>query len=694
MSSDKLGSASSAYPSDDADAPTLAERKAPGDFRIALLASAWGSRSNISPSYSSLRSLSLKLTSNLPPGLLRGVALETAMEGFGKHWASISCKASDHELSRPVDELHDFISHDWQNSRWGKYAAMCFVYNDVPTLIAGFLVGLLVCVLQCTVQRPEMATADMPHWCLLCGLVVHNVIFCSWQQLQATFTRWPTRRVFLDKLCINQINEADKQAGIRGLAGFLGKSERVVILWSPRYFTRLWCTYELATWCHLERGSKDSVYLMPTAQATVSVWQHVTMVLAMAFSASIGFHIPSFLDSTNHIWFYACSFCGIAFLSACYLRFTSRFVQEWSAIGQQLLNFSVRDASCYCCSCGHIHPETGQKMSCDRQLVYSALQEWFDHAVAHLPTGRKNSLDYLDHFDHQVRTLLGTTLSRCGVARVYYRHALCVSMPIFFLGVDIVVHRYHRDGPTLAAQKALEIAGLLFCAAPTVVQLFNTTLPVWSERVFPPDRCRYGRWVKHTIAGLIAACLIVTLWLPLNYATNVGLWEVQIAWFAVCIPITSCLYSLQLLAYWRRLRKLRPPAWPTRFSLSSLAPPDEAAAMQKTGSDASHHSRNSQGSYGMVVTGKSSYSLEECTSPTTSPENSRPQTLRTDDRSLVACSSPQSGPTDHERSLAACMTPKSALADPEFSLAACITSTSTCCAPPDEEEGGVHLYAL
>jgi hypothetical protein len=45
--------------------------------------------------------------------------------------------------------------------------------------------------------------------------------------------------VFLDKMCIHQTNMPLKQQGIDGLGTFVKHSEKLLVLWSRRYFNRL-----------------------------------------------------------------------------------------------------------------------------------------------------------------------------------------------------------------------------------------------------------------------------------------------------------------------------------------------------------------------------------------------------------------------------------------------------------------------
>ena len=64
-------------------------------------------------------------------------------------------------------------------------------------------------------------------------------VLCFWQRIRSLFPGH--QMVFLDKLCINQMDSEKKQQGILGLGAFVLRSKKLLVLWSPRYFTRMWC---------------------------------------------------------------------------------------------------------------------------------------------------------------------------------------------------------------------------------------------------------------------------------------------------------------------------------------------------------------------------------------------------------------------------------------------------------------------
>merc|ERR1719464_310770 len=66
--------------------------------------------------------------------------------------------------------------------------------------------------------------------------------------------------VFVDKFCIDQQNADRKIAAIHRLGGLLHHSRRLVILWTPQYFERLWCTFEIASWLKLGKPMSATVF--------------------------------------------------------------------------------------------------------------------------------------------------------------------------------------------------------------------------------------------------------------------------------------------------------------------------------------------------------------------------------------------------------------------------------------------------
>jgi hypothetical protein len=172
--------------------------------------------------------------------------------------------------SRPVLRYGFFVSHSWSASRWEKYFGLLYRFSFVPALVAMHLASLLAGALFVAGVLPPMATlafADLPGvqvpggaYCQLIGTAAFVAVLLGWVRLVSLAEAVglvARRECFVDKMCISQIDDSDaKVRGIDQIGRFLRNSEELLILWSPDYFSRLWCCFEIAVYLHLgERGA-------------------------------------------------------------------------------------------------------------------------------------------------------------------------------------------------------------------------------------------------------------------------------------------------------------------------------------------------------------------------------------------------------------------------------------------------------
>lgn len=200
---------------------------------------------------------------------------------------------------------------------------------------------------------------------ILLGYAALFFFLFFWQRVRDPFLGSPL--VFLDKLCISQTDPAKKEQGILGLGGFLRVSQRLVVLWSPRYFSRLWCTYELVTYLRLNNGMRK-VYVMPVKTAVL------LLIMSIVWQA---------VRISNLVWTYTAkdpywrsvALAGMAFTFLAtvplYNSIGLELFSDIEELPRQLRAFQIQQAACTCCLKGHRHPETGEEMACDRQLVFS-----------------------------------------------------------------------------------------------------------------------------------------------------------------------------------------------------------------------------------------------------------------------------------------------------------------------------------
>ena len=128
---------------------------------------------------------------------------------------------------------------------------------------------------------PKIFTHPMGTDVLLrVGIFQLRFFLLFWQHLRELL--YP-QMGFLDRLVVPQDPEK-KNKCIYGLASFLNKSDKLIVLWSPKYFSRLWCTclswsgrghsyFCCFSWLAAEQTSKPMfLWLVPKITKALRVW--------------------------------------------------------------------------------------------------------------------------------------------------------------------------------------------------------------------------------------------------------------------------------------------------------------------------------------------------------------------------------------------------------------------------------------
>ena len=91
-----------------------------------------GEKSGLNLSMSS--SVSRELRTELEPELLRGVPLDVVLSSWARHFrppdpGMFQVDHANYDLSKQLDYYDEFLSHDWETSRWYKLCTMMMIYK-------------------------------------------------------------------------------------------------------------------------------------------------------------------------------------------------------------------------------------------------------------------------------------------------------------------------------------------------------------------------------------------------------------------------------------------------------------------------------------------------------------------------------------------------------------------------------------
>ncbi|CAE7619005.1 unnamed protein product [Symbiodinium sp. CCMP2592] len=480
------------------------------------------------------RSTSKELKTQLEPELLRGVPLDVALAGWGRHWETpdsgmFNVDPKSYELSRPTESLDVFLSHDWASSGTLKFLSLLIICNSRAAFLACLTVSTAVGVLRGYDLLPDEG------WTVVLGHATFLLVFAFWQCIRRTVCR--PLMVFLDKLCVAQHDEELKQKGIKGLAAFLLSSRQLVVLLTPRYFTRLWCTLEIATFMK-DPERRKRIQFMPLKTAVL-----LLLSAGCWFALAIGWNVFAGVVNDGQVWRNSLILTGLMLLlTSVVLPFVfylgMGIVADLEEMPRQLAGFNAKDAECFCCSNGHRHPHDGSKLPCDRLLVYNTLRQWY---------GQEGEVDHLERFSRQVREELAPR-----IALLTGGMTLPLNYAVYMVGASFLPYLADHVAQWIASVHAGSSGYALFAltlrkltdwgTAPLASMLASwICLPMWKTGLWLKNR-----WCAAIAADIIIFVLVAVVWGPLQYllasTAEDSLLPVAVffAWFTLVLALFSC----------------------------------------------------------------------------------------------------------------------------------------------------------
>jgi len=295
------------------------------------------------------------------------------------------------------------------------------------------------------------------------------------------------------------------------------------VCWTPRYFTRLWCIYEIVTWLHLKPAS--TLRVLPVSQSMVSVICIPIVSFYHILRAVLG---PVFGQGITLIL----AWVGISI----YAVGVQKLVQELSLFASQLKTFSIQSSECFCCSTNHVATASATPLQCDRQLVYDKLTEWKCGDRSKSEASADDEQMALIEFNEVTQSMLTQhVLPRVGPTHIPYSSIMVAVQPVFWFAFDV-----------LAATGTIHLVPLMRKVI-EIVAVGMMVFPVYSKILFKLLLAINRRWTSHShpvfailvtlLRVILSAVLLFVVWRPV----------IELNKLESIVPIVS-LNSLLLLA--------------------------------------------------------------------------------------------------------------------------------------------------
>jgi hypothetical protein len=485
------------------------------------------------------------------PELLRAVQLPKILHNFGFMFWQSQGTAETFDLSQAVECMDIFLSHSWRTPGWLKTLGLMYTFNVRAALFLGAIVQVLVhgldlagvCVWPGTQGRLFGSTAmHVLRWKAnyIVGCAVTLVLMLFWKQVPGPFQQRPT--CFLDKCCIHQTDEEKKSNGIKQLGAFLRMSDKMMILWQPEYFTRLWCVYELAAFAYMNKlDIERRLTIVPLKLTLVTIGLYVFHFVASMSFTLLGpitwcseWHAEFVEDviapEFQYIYLTGVMFCmmfvGMYFLPSFALwKFAKWHMRDRRDLLQQLHSFTVEKASCF--------------VESDRSLIEGHIEDFFGDVQA---------------FEQFVQTRLARNVEAQFKAQpMPYSMVLVGSSSHLFIIMSFLLATWQDDEKELFRRFLLVGVAIVFCTDAIGMSLMMRLADTqFGDEVPGESNPSFFRRLTGRLAGPAAAAAIFSL----LSATSVSMMTPAMPLWASCV-LTAVMASMTIWLYSPRAGRQR-----------------------------------------------------------------------------------------------------------------------------------------
>lgn len=238
-----------------------------------------------------------------------------------------------------------FFSHVWNSNPAARFFGILWHLNWNRSLMLSFF--LIACISACmcfyvdgrawtSIEAKTGFTTQSILALAGTGLILIFLFACE-------FVFSSNKKCFLDRYCIEQSDPDEKRKGIASIPNILARTNKLVVLLSDNYFTRLWCVYEIAIFRSANGANKSPIVFVPLRAVLIAF----LMTLGDALSALLfRSNLRSRISKDDGPTFLLVS-VGFSLCAAC-LTYTFAYMWQHSLrlYKAQIAGFSVEALQC------------------------------------------------------------------------------------------------------------------------------------------------------------------------------------------------------------------------------------------------------------------------------------------------------------------------------------------------------------